>query len=133
MKEFMFFIRKQSKSETTLSPEQHQKFLKSCESYINKLKDDGKLISAQPIEWTGKIISGNKESWTEAPFDERKEIIGGYYHLRAKDLDEAITIAKENPEFQYNRDTRIEVRPIKMKEERTGYVYPTAETVNQDR
>ena len=131
MKEFMFFIRKQSKSETTLSPDQHQKFLKSCESYINKLKDDGKLISAQPIEWTVKIISGTKEVWTEAPFDERKEIIAGYYHLLAKDLDEAITIAKANPEFQYNRDTRIEIRPIKTKEEKTTFVYPTATTTNE--
>jgi hypothetical protein len=37
----------------------------------------------------------------------------------------AIEIAKANPEFQFNEGTRIEVRPIKMKEETTGFVYPT--------
>jgi hypothetical protein len=51
MKEFMFFIRKQSNSEQTLSPEQHHAFLKSCESYIDKLEAETKLISAQPIQW----------------------------------------------------------------------------------
>ena len=57
MREFMFFIRKQRNSEATLPAEQHQKFLKACERYIGKLKQDGKLISAQPIEWVGKIVS----------------------------------------------------------------------------
>ncbi len=124
MREFMFFIRKQANSESTLSPDQHQMFLKGCESYIGKLKSEGKLISAQPIEWSGGIISGKGQTWNQAPFNESKEVIGGYYHIRAKDLEEAIAIAKANPEFEYNRDTRIEVRPLKMKEESTGFVYP---------
>jgi hypothetical protein len=124
MREFMFFIRKESNSQDTLPPEQHQKFLKGCESYIGKLKKEGKLISAQPIEWTGGIISGKGETWSQAPFNESKEVIGGYYHIRARDLEEAISIAKANPEFEYNTNTRIEVRPLKMKEETTGFVYP---------
>ena len=124
MREFMFFIRKESNSQDTLPPEQHQKCLKGCESYIGKLKKEGKLISAQPIEWTGGIISGKGETWSQAPFNESKEVIGGYYHIRARDLEEAISIAKANPEFEYNTNTRIEVRPLKMKEETTGFVYP---------
>jgi hypothetical protein len=124
MKEFMFFIRKQSNSRETLPEEQHQKFLKSCESYIGDLKREGRLISAQPIEWTGNIISGKNNKFNAAPFNESKEIIGGYYHILAGNLEEAISIAKKNPEFEYNLDTRIEVRPIRMKEESTGFIYP---------
>lgn len=124
MKEFMFFIRKESRSKDALPAEQHEKFLKSCEDYIGKLKREGKLISAQPIEWAGNIISGPRTAWNAAPFNESKEVIGGYYHILANDLEEAITIAKGNPEFAFNPGTRIEVRPIKMKEDTTGYVYP---------
>ena len=124
MQEFMFFIRKQSNSEETLSAAEHEKFLKACESYIGKLKNEGKLISAQPIEWKGTIVSGHEGAWKDAPFNESKEVIGGYYHILAKDLSEATSIAKVNPEFAYNTNTRIEVRPIKMKEESTGFVYP---------
>ncbi len=126
MKEFMFFIRKQSNSKDTLPPEQHQEFLKACESYIGQLKKGGKLISAQPIEWIGNIISGSDGKWGDVPFNEPKEVIGGYYHILANDLDEAISIAKDNPEFQFNPNTRIEVRPIKSKEETTGYTYPVS-------
>lgn len=130
MKEFMFFIRKQSDSKQTLSPDTHQLFLKGCERYIENLKKEGKLISAQPIERAGKIISAESGDWKDNPFNESTEVIGGYYHIRANDLDEAINIAKANPEFEFNKDTRIEVRPIKMKEEATGFVYPTQKTSN---
>jgi hypothetical protein len=125
MKEFMFFIRKQSDSQVTLSPERHQQFLEGCEIYIGKLKKEGKLISAQPIERDGDIISCSNNVWKDVPFNETKEVIGGYYHILAEDLSEAIAIAKGNPEFEFNLDTRIEIRPIKMNEKTTGFVYPT--------
>jgi hypothetical protein len=127
MKEFMFFIRKSTNSKETLSPEDHTKFLKGCEQYIETLKKDGKLISAQPIDWSGDVISvikGESNKFNDVSFKETGDIISGYYHILAKDLDEANSIAKQNPEFKFNPNTRIEVRPIKMKEESTGFVYP---------
>ena len=38
-------------------------------------------------------------------------------------MDDAITVAKGNPEFEYGTTARIEVRPIKTKEVTTNYVY----------
>lgn len=125
MKEFMFFIRKQTDSKLSLAPDVHQQFLKGCEIYIGNLKSQGKLISAQPIDRAGMIISGKRGKWNDVPFNETTEVIGGYYHILANDLEEAIEIAKANPEFEFNEGTRIEVRPVKMKEETTGFVYPT--------
>src|SRR3974390_119534 len=102
MKEFMFFIRKQANSKHALPPDQHQQFLKGCERYIGKLKSEGKLISAQPIVWDGSIVTRNGGVWGDAPISQSGEIIGGYYHILAADLAEAMAIAKENPEFQFN-------------------------------
>jgi hypothetical protein len=124
MKEFMFFIRKQADSKETLSPVKHTEFLKSCQTYIETLKTQGRLISAQPIERSGEILSFSEGAWDNTPFNEPKEVIAGYYHILAENLDEAISTAMKNPEFEYNPGTRIEVRPIKMKEEATGFVYP---------
>jgi hypothetical protein len=45
-------------------------------------------------------------------------------NLIAPDIDEAITIAKRNPEFNYVPSASIEVRPIKTKEEKRNFVYP---------
>jgi len=127
MKEFMLLIRNEGEHVATQSPQEHQEFLKKCMDYIAKLTKEGRLKSAQPLERQGKIISGSNGTWKDVPFNEQKEIMVGYYHILAKDLEEAIAIAKGNPEFEYGTTARIEVRPVKMKEETTGYTYPTKE------
>jgi hypothetical protein len=124
MKEFMLLILNDIDYQKVWSLDKHQQFLKSCESYIGKLKKDGKLISAQPLVGEGVIVSVSNGKWKEVPFNENNEIQVGYYHIFAKDMNEAIEIAKGNPEFEYGTTARIEVRPIKIKEESTSYVYP---------
>jgi len=124
MKEFMLYVRNTVDHLSHLSAEENQKFLKACETYIGELQKEGKLKAAQPIVREGKIISGSKAGWKEAPFNETNEVMVGYYHIMANDLEEAISIAKRNPEFDYTSTARIEVRPIKMKEQTTQFVYP---------
>jgi hypothetical protein len=125
MKEFMLLIKNQGDGKAALSPEEQQQFLKACQVYIEDLMKNGNLKSAQPLIREGAIISGSEDSFTETPFDKTKEIQVGYYHILAKDLDEAIAIAKRNPEFAFIKGAKIEVRPLKMLEQSTGYNYPT--------
>ncbi len=124
MKEFMLLIFNELDHQSNWTPEHHQQFLKSCESYIGKLQKEGKLKIAQPLVREGSIISGSKGKWKVVPFSETEEVQVGYYHILAKDLDEAMEIAKGNPEFEFSTTARVEVRPIKTKEETTGYTYP---------
>lgn len=125
MQEFMFLIRNRSDHKASFTPTQHAEFLQKCEAYIARLKDKGQLIAAQPIERQGKIVYRFAGEFKEMAFDELREIWVGYYHILAKDLNEALAIAKENPEFEYGTTATIEVRPVKTKEEATGYQYPT--------
>ncbi len=82
-------------------------------------------MGAQPLVREGKIISYENGVWIESEYDAAgSEVIVGYYHILANDLNEAIEIAKQNPEFEYSSTARIEVRPIKIKEVTTGFVYP---------
>jgi hypothetical protein len=124
MKEYMLLIRNRIDHQSGWTAEQHQLFLKKCEKYITELKKDGKLISAQPLVREGKIVSGSKGAWHEVAFNETDEVQVGYYHILAKDIKEAVAIARENPEFEFGNTARIEVRPIKTKESTTGFVYP---------
>jgi len=124
MKEYMLYIRNSGDAKASLSAEQHLAFVKECEVYIGKLKANGNLIAAQPIVREGFIVSGNGENWNIAAIDVTKETQVGYYHICAKDINEAIEIAKANPEFVYVPTASIEVRPIKMVEEKTNFVYP---------
>jgi hypothetical protein len=124
MKEFMLLIRNKGDHVSTMPDEQHQEFLQKCEIYIKNLKRQGKLIAAQPLLRQGILLSGSKNDWKETPFDATTDVQVGYYHILAGDLAEAINIAKGNPEFEYGNTASIEVRPIKMKEESTGFEYP---------
>ena len=93
-------------------------------SYIGELKSENKLIAAQPLIREGVIISKTQSGWTEVniPTDEKVQV--GYYHILADNLEEAIRIAKNNPEFAYVPSASIEVRQVKTKEKETGFVYP---------
>ena len=124
MKEFMLLIHNDADSKSAFTPEREKEFLNACRVYIETLRKTDNLISAQPLVREGVMLSGHDGHWEKAPYRENKEVIVGYYHIMAESLEQAIAIAKDNPEFEYTRTARIEVRPIKMKEEITAYVYP---------
>ncbi|HTY38170.1 MAG TPA: YciI family protein [Bacteroidota bacterium] len=124
MREFMLLIRNSIDHQHSWTSEQHQEFLNKCKNYIAVLKSEGRLISAQPLVREGTLLTLSGGRWVDIPFNEAKEVIVGYYHVYAEDVDDAMEIAKGNPEFQYGSSARVEVRPVKMKEEKTGFVYP---------
>lgn len=112
MKEFMLLIRSEEEPKANLSPEQMQNHIEKIGNFIKKLTQEGRMKSAQPLEMAGRILSYQNGEVVDGPYNETKEIISGYYHLLAKDLDEAIEITKQDPRFQEGI-WRIEVRPIK--------------------
>ena len=125
MQEFILLIRNSSDHQIDMTPDVHLEFVNKCRDLIGELKQEGKLISAQPMMRQGAMISNINGEWRQGPFAESEEVIAGYYHILANDLDDAITIAKRNPEFAYGTTARIEVRALKMSEQKTGFVYPT--------
>jgi hypothetical protein len=123
-KEFMLYICNAGDAKAALTAAEHLAFIKKCEVYIGQLKSAGNLIAAQPIVREGFTISRNENGWSSTPIDATKKVQVGYYHIIAGDIQEAIGIAKDNPEFEYVPSASIEVRPIKMKEDETNFVYP---------
>ena len=124
MLEFMLLILNQADSKSSFSAATELEFLNSCKAYIAKLEDAGLLIAAQPLLREGLVVKGNKGNWIEASLNLKEQIQVGYYHIRATDLEQALSIAKENPEFAFTQTAAIEVRPVKMKEIKTEFVYP---------
>ncbi len=124
MKEFMFYIRNEKDAKNSLSADEHLAFIKQCETYISILKKENKLIAAQPLIREGVVISKVDDKWSEKDISNDKQVQVGYYHILANDLADAIIIAKNNPEFEYVPSASIEIRPVKVKESETGFVYP---------
>jgi len=124
MKEFMLYIRNEKDAKMSLTDDQHRAFIKKCETHIGVLKSKNQLIAAQPIVREGVVLKKTDRGWTEKDIVNDPETQVGYYHIMATDLDEAIKIAKDNPEFEYVPSATIEVRPVKTRELETGFVYP---------
>ena len=116
MKEFMLLIRTEGDHLLHLSPEEQQKHIREVMVYMGDLMKSGALKSAQPLEQQGVMISGTKGKLKDGPFNETKEVIAGYFLLQAKNLDEAVRIARNNPVFSSSPTARIEVRPVKVME-----------------
>ncbi len=116
MKEFMLLVRTEGDHLDALSPEQQQQHLQKVMEYMGGLMKSGKLKSAQPLAMEGMLISGSKGKLKDGPYNETKEVIAGYFLIEAKDLAEAVQIAKANPVFEDGTNARIEVRPIKVME-----------------
>lgn len=68
----------------------------------------GAGLSATASATTIRTKAG-KQSVHDGPYAESKEQLGGFYLIEAKDLDEAIAIAKRVPVL---KDGSIEVRPV---------------------
>src|SRR5690349_16200108 len=124
MKEFMFYIRNAGDAKAALSPDDHLNFVKKCEQYIGNLESQGKLIAAQPVMREGWLLSRSEGDWKQEVIDSTREVQVGYYQILADTVNEAIEIARQNPEFDYVPSAKIEIHQIKTKEEKTNFVYP---------
>jgi hypothetical protein len=124
MPEFMLLVRNLADHQVSWTPDRHLAFVKQCEVYIGDLKARGQLIAAQPLIKEGRTIARRSGEWAETSLDPRGLIQVGYYHIVAADPDEAVAIAKRNPEFEFGAHAEVEVRMIKGSEGQTGFVYP---------
>ena|SRR5688572_15212253 len=112
MKEFLLLIRTEGDVWTSLSPKQLQDHIEHGTAYIGNLMKEGKLKSAAPLAKGSRIVTDQNGIMKDGPFNETKEVIAGYFHIVAKDIEEAVEIAKANPIFR-DIATRIEVHMMK--------------------
>jgi hypothetical protein len=77
------------------------------------LHANGKYLSANPLHPVATATSvrmrDGKPLVTDGPFAETREHLGGYFLIDAKDLDDAISIAKRIPGSRYGT---VEIRPV---------------------
>ena len=90
--------------------------------YVQELNEKGVLVSAEPLESvrtasTVRVRDGAL-SITDGPFAETKEILGGFFMIDVKDLNEALKIASKWPSARFGS---IEVRPIAELREHSRY------------
>lgn len=87
--------------------------LEECGGYDEVLTKSGHFIAGEALELPdgAKTVRnrGGKQTVTDGPFSETKEILGGVVIIEASDVDEAARVIGEHP---LARIGAIEVRPL---------------------
>ena len=83
------------------SPEQMQAHMGKWMAWIDKLRKTDQYVSGEPLLPGGKLVKGNGgKNVTDGPYTEGKEIVGGFFIIKAKDLNDAVDISKDYPSFE---------------------------------
>ena len=81
--------------------------------FNEEMAERGVLLGGNPLEPSTTAstvrVRDAKANITDGPFAETKEVLGGYYLLDCKDLDEALECAGKIPTATWGS---VEVRPI---------------------
>lgn len=85
-----------------------------CSAYAEALHGTGRMLAAEALESVCTAMTvrvrGGQMSLTDGPFAETKEQLAGFYLVDARDLNEALNIAKGIPAARVGS---VEVRPVR--------------------
>ena len=91
-----------------------KEYIQSWMTWMQGLVQKGILVGGENLQRTGKQVNGKSKVVTDGPFIVAKEMVNGHLIINAKDINEAVEIAKGCPIFQENG--KVEVRPVQKLE-----------------
>ena len=92
------------------SADQMQAQMGKWMAWIDKLNKDGRYVAGEPLLPGGKLINGKNKTVTDGPYTEGKEVVGGFFIIHAKDIDEAVKICDDYPDYEFGGS--IQVRQV---------------------
>lgn len=93
-----------------LSPDAQQAHMQKWFTWVEKLRQEKKYVAGEALLPGGKTIRGSKKTVTDGPYAEGKEIVGGFFVVEAKDLNQAVEMAKACPDYELGGI--VEVREV---------------------
>jgi len=110
---YMLLIYDAESQWASMSEPQRGQMFQEYMSFTEGIKKSGHYVSGDPLQPTATAttvrVRNGKTASTDGPFAETKEQLGGYYIVKASNLDEATGIAARIPSARIGS---IEVRPI---------------------
>ena len=108
---FMLIFRESTPERyTAMDREQLRHNLDRWNAWVDDLAAQGRMQHGNTLDTKGRVVSGRRVQAIDGPFTEAKELVGGYFIVGARSLDEATAIAEQCPLLEYG--TTVEVRPV---------------------
>jgi hypothetical protein len=111
--QYLCLIYEDEKEWQKLPPAESEKIIGEFSAYTDSVKKSGHYVGGNALQpshtaTTVRVRQG-RVATTDGPFAETKEQLGGYYLLKARDLNEAIQLASRIPGARLGT---VEVRPV---------------------
>jgi hypothetical protein len=110
---FLFMIFHDEGTLDALPKEEMQTLVDSALDYTEEIRQSGHYIVSNALQRSRSArtirVRGGKATITDGPFAETKELLGGFFLIEAKDMDEACAVAARFPPARIGT---IEVRPV---------------------
>lgn len=111
--QYALLIYERDKFREDVSPADWAKLMEGHNAFWAKYGETGRVTGAAGLEShrtaTSMRYGGSDYTVTDGPFVETREVLGGFYVVEAKDLDEAMAIARDIP---VGPGDGVEIRPL---------------------
>jgi len=111
--QYLLMIYQAENAGPALGSEEFGAMMQGYFRFNQEMEERDVMLGGNPLEGVNTAstvrVRDNKSTITDGPFAETKEILGGYYLLDCKGLDEALACAAKIPTAEWGS---IEVRPI---------------------
>ena len=112
MTDYMLLLRDEPSTFADLAPEAMQEIIARYSAWAESLGEAGALVHSEKLaDGEGRVLRRHDGATRviDGPFVETKEIVGGFFVLRAESFDAAVEIAEGCPHVEYGS---IEIRRI---------------------
>lgn len=97
-----------------ISPEEMQAVIARYSAWRDQLEERGQLVGSNKLtDGAGRVMRriDDKVRILDGPFSEAKEIVGGYFMIRAESYEAAAQIAGDCPHLDFGS---VEIREIEL-------------------
>jgi hypothetical protein len=110
MTQYLFFLHNPPDVFAGLNPAQFQEVIGKYAGWRNQMFTQGHLVGGNKLkDRSGRVIRGS--AVTDGPYTESKEVVGGYFIVRAENYDAAVQLALTCPHTEYGS---LEIRVIEV-------------------
>jgi hypothetical protein len=104
MPKFMLLLHRSPDEPASQSPEEMLATIENLRTWLAEMHSTGRyVVSDKLMEEGGRVVTlrHGRVTVTDGPYMESKEVIGGYFTIRARDYDEAVEIVRECPFLEH--------------------------------
>lgn len=113
MPQYMLVLRDDPSVMRDFTPEDMQKLLTQFGAWSGRMAEEGRLLGGKKLmDEGGKFLTKPREKVVvkDGPFTETKEIVSGFFILRADSYDHAVKLCADHPAFLIKGS--VEIREV---------------------